>query len=371
MIQLPEKMRKTLERLVNDLKSRVDVYGVGLYGSWSRGDAATSSDVDLFVLNKSDLGYEYVERLEKSGLFIDLDFVPRKWFYGPIPPETDQKLQEMQILYDRDWLLTNTKLMMAKSYSTPERVDIRTEDHILSSDIYLSRATSAFSREDYLSAYIFTTVSLENTLRILAEIAMESFSNSHFTERMEHAAVKLGMHEMFQRYLEISKLNEADDSGIRNKLRLFEATWEEINITAKRSLNKATTTHFKVLTNLNYYLNPAFLQGVMTRTASIVDDRQTIEASHYLNNILLDIVENYVWLRSSSSNIRIDYTTLMRSLRTLEQKNPKTYDQIAALISPRNIGRTEANDAIRKTREIALNIRKNRRILAKNHSGKT
>ena len=144
-------MRKTLERVVNELKAKANVYGVGLFGSWSRSDATESSDVDLFVLSKGDFDYEYVERLHSGGFFVDLDFVPRKFLHGAIPPEIDQKLYEMQILYDRDWLLTNSKLMMIKSYGSPERVDIRTEAHLLNSDIYLSRATSAFSREDFRS----------------------------------------------------------------------------------------------------------------------------------------------------------------------------------------------------------------------------
>lgn len=367
MIRLPEKMRRTLETLVNELKCEASVSGVALFGSWSRGDATTSSDVDLFILNKSNLGYEYVERLEASGFFVDLDFVPRKWFHCLIPPETDQKLYEMQILYDRDWFLTNTKLLMARCYSSPERVDIRTEAHLVNSDVYLSRATSAFSREDYSSAYIFATVALENILRILAEIAMEPFSNSHFIEGMERAAIRLEMHEIFQRYLEISRLSETDDLRIRNKLRLFKAVWEEISMTARKSLQRMMSTHFNVRAKLNYYLNPAFLQGVMMRTNSLVDSGETIEASHYLNNIFLDIAENYAWLRSSGGNVKIDYTTLVRSLESLEEKNLKNYIQMIDLLDLSSIGKTESNDAIGKTREIALKTRKNRKVLIKNH----
>lgn len=55
MIALPEKLRKTLERIVRDLRVREDVYGIGLFGSWSRGDATASSDVDLFILDKANL----------------------------------------------------------------------------------------------------------------------------------------------------------------------------------------------------------------------------------------------------------------------------------------------------------------------------
>jgi predicted nucleotidyltransferase len=371
MIRFPEKMRRTLEKLVNQLKCKSDVYGVGLYGSWSRGDATTSSDVDLFILNKSDLNYEYVERLAAGGLLVDLNFVPRKWFHGPIPPEIDQKLCEMQILYDRDWLLTNTKLTMAKSYSSPERVEIRTEALLLNSDIYLSRATSAFSREDYHSAYVFAVMALENTLGILAEIAMEPFSNSHFIERNERATTRLQMPFLFNKYLEISKSNEIDDSRIRDKLTLFKTLWEEIGDKTKDSLQKLTSPHLKVKAKLDYYLNPAFLQGALMRTSSLIDSKMTIEASHYLNNIFLDMAENYVWLKSLVGSFKLDYTTLMRSLKILEEKNPRNYGRMLCFLNLDNVERTEADDAINKTREIALKIRKDRKVLIKNHLTKS
>jgi len=128
------------------------------------------------------LTYEYVERVQIGGFFIDLDHVLKQWIHGAVPPEIDQKLYEMQILYDRDWSLTNTKLLMAKSYGSCERVDIRTEAHVVESDIYLTRATSAFSRQDFRSSCLFATVALENILRVLVEIALQPFSNSRFME---------------------------------------------------------------------------------------------------------------------------------------------------------------------------------------------
>ena len=372
MDRLPEKMRRTLERLVNELKGNVNVYGIGLFGSWSRGDAVPSSDVDLFILNKTDADFEHVERLETGGLFVDLDFVPRQWFHRPIPPETDQKLYELQILYDRDWLLTNTKLLMMKSYGSPERISIRTEDHMVNSDIYLSRATSALSRQDYSSAYIFAIMALENILRIQAEITMEPFSNSHFLERIELSTTKLEMHEIFEQYLEISRLNDVDGSKMGSKLNLFRAVWEEINMTTQKMLQKSTSIHPIVRANLNYYLHSAFLKGATVRTNSIADSGRTIEASHYLKNIFLAIAENYVMLRSSfEKNINTDCTILIRSLKNLEEKNPKNYSQIIDLLDLDNVGRTEAINAIEKTRKIALKIRKDRKVLIKNHSIKS
>ena len=174
MIKLPEKIRRNLEKIVKEMRIKEDVYGVGLFASWSRGDATKSSDVDLLVLDKGNFNHEFVERIEINGLLIDLDHIPKAWIHGQIPSELDQKLYEMQILYDRDWSLTNTKLLMAKSYGSPERVDIRAEGHVVESDIYLSRATSAFSRKDFQSAQLFAAIALEKVLNSMAAASQKA-----------------------------------------------------------------------------------------------------------------------------------------------------------------------------------------------------
>jgi hypothetical protein len=81
---------------------------------------------------------------------------------------------------------------MTKSLLSPERVDIRAETHIIDADIYLSRATSAFSREDFCSA-TFLPVVAQNILKVLVEIALKPFSNSRFLENLEASTAKLGM----------------------------------------------------------------------------------------------------------------------------------------------------------------------------------
>jgi hypothetical protein len=308
-----------------------------------------------------------VERIGVSGLLIDLDRVPKRWIHGPIPPEVDQKLYEMQILYDRDWSLNDTKVLMAKSYCSPERVDIRTETHVIDSDIYLSRATSAFSREDFRSAYFFATVALENILKVLVEIALEPFSNSRFVERLEVSAAKLGMRDLFNKYLEITGLNKTDNVIAKDKLKLFKVIWDEMKVTTEQNLQALESSHFKVKTKLNYYLDPAFLQGVVMRTNALIDSEKVVEALHYLNSIFLDIVENYVWLKSSIDKVKIDYTTLMRSLESLEEKNPKNYDYILKFLNLSDVTKFNAPSAIEKSRKIILKIRKDRKILIKNH----
>ncbi|RJS69456.1 nucleotidyltransferase domain-containing protein, partial [Candidatus Bathyarchaeota archaeon] len=87
MMRLPEKIRRTLERIVKEMRVKENVYGVGLFGSWSRGDATPSSDIDLLTLDDGSSSYEYTKRIEIRGLLIDLDHIPKRWIQGPIPPE--------------------------------------------------------------------------------------------------------------------------------------------------------------------------------------------------------------------------------------------------------------------------------------------
>jgi predicted nucleotidyltransferase len=368
VIVLPEKLRKTLEKTVKELAAKENVYAVGIFGSWSRGENAASSDVDLFLLDRDDFGYEYVERVERGGFLIDLNHVPKRWIQGPIPPEIDQKLYEMQVLYDRDWTLTNTKLLMAKSYSSPERVDIRTQAHIVESDIYLSRATSAFSRHDHQSSHLFATVALENTLKVLVEIALQPFPNSRFMETAENCTAKLDMHEVFDEYVKMAGFTKADNAHAQTMLTQYKTIWNNIHAVAEANLPILESLHFKVRTRLNYYMNIAFLQGTLKRATAMVEAERTIEAAHYLSSILLDIVENYAWLKSSIDHVKIDCTTLIRSLEGLEQENPTNHKEITAFLRLDTIDRASVAKEIDWTRKAMLKVREDRKLLIKNHS---
>jgi predicted nucleotidyltransferase len=365
MIRLPEKIRRTLERIVKEMRIKEDIYGVGLFASWSRGDATKSSDVDLLVLDKGDFNHEFVERIEINGLLIDLDHIPEAWIHGQIPPELDQKIYEMQILYDRDWSLTNTKLLMVKSFRSPERVDIRTEAHVVESDIYLSRATSAFSRQDFQSAQLFAAMALENVLRVLMEVTLEPFSNSRFIEKLEESTAKLGMQNLFTEYLEISGLSRVENVSVEGKLKLFKVIWDEINFTAKQNPRVFESSHFRIKTKLRYYLNPAFLQGMIMRAKSLINSGKAVEATHYLNNIFVDMVENYAWLKSSMGKVKLDYTNLIRSLEGLEEKNPRNYKHMIEFLNLSDVDKLRAADTIEKTRKIMLKVRRERKVLIK------
>jgi len=362
---LPEKLRGTLERAVKELAAKETVYGVGLFGSWSRDDATASSDVDLFVLDNADFAYEYVERIDRSGFSIDLDYVPRKWIHGPIPPEIDQKLYEMQILYDRDWSLTNTKLIMTKAYGSSERVDIRTEAHLVDSDIYLSRATSAFSRHDYKSSHIFALTALETTIKLLIEITLQPFSNSRFMETAQNSTEKLGMRSLFKEYTEMSGFNKANPEKAKRNLRLFKTIWEDIKSISQNNPQKLDTLHFKVKTRLNYYLNHPFLHSTMNRVTSMIETGNTLEAAHYLNNLLLDIIENFSWLESAIRNFRIDYSTLFRTLENLNNNGPTIYRNAIEFFGVGTTNSVNSTRDIAAARAAMINVRKSRKLLIK------
>jgi hypothetical protein len=204
-------------------------------------------------------------------------------------------------------------------------------------------------------------------LKVLVEIALEPFSNSRFVERLEVSAAKLGMRDLFNEYLEITGLNKTDNVIAKDKLKLFKVIWDEMKVTTEQNLQALESSHFKVKTKLNYYLDPAFLQGVVMRTNALIDSGKVVEASHYLTSIFLDIVENYVWLKSSIDKVKIDYTTLIRSLESLEEKNPKNYDYILKFLNLSDVTTFNAPSAIEKSRKIILKIRKDRKILIKNH----
>lgn len=374
MMKLPEKSRKTLEKIIKEMAANEAVSGIGLFGSWSRGDAAPSSDIDLLILSNNPLEDEYVERVSVGDLFLDMNFVPKHLIQGPIHPKLDQKLYEAQILHDKDWTLTNTKLSMAKFYISPERVDMRAKIHIIESDIYLSRATSAHAKGDYVSAHLFALVAMENILRVLLEIALEPFSNSRFLEKVEIAAEKLGMAEVFNDYLITAKLNDVGVAAVEEKLKLFKTVWDEMNFIIKRKPQVLKHMHFKIKTSINYYFNTAFMQGTILRVNSMINSGKFAEAMHYLSSASLNIIENYAWLKAIIEKQKIDYTSLTRSIEKLEKGNLEHSQNIVKLLSltgTANVSQAEAEETIKKARKNILEIRRERKHLIKTYISKS
>jgi hypothetical protein len=162
-------------------------------------------------------------------------------------------------------------------------------------------------------------------------------------------------------------LNEVYNADVEGKMKLFKMVWDEIGVVIKQNPQALEISHFKIKTKLKYYLNPAFLQGAIIRINSLIGSGKLAEASHYLNGILIDMVENYAWLKASIKKVKMDYTTLMRSLESLEKENPKNYEHIIKFLNLSDINKSEAAKTIEETRKATLKIREERKVLIKNH----
>jgi len=359
---LSDRIRSVLSKFVEELKLQEAVSSVGLFGSWSRGDAVPESDVDLLIVDKRDFDYEYVERLEFDDLLLDLNYIPEKWLIGRVPPEIDQKIYEVDILYDRDQRLTRTKRLMQKTHWTHERVDLRTESYLIDAYTYLSRATSAQNKGDFRSAKIYATMGVEEILKTLIEVNMLPVSNSHFIEALESSAKELGLREVFDNYLAVSELSELDRLEVENQLSHIESVWNEA-ITGMQSLSSALETlHIKIKKNLNYYVKSAFLKGLIARSKAIISEDLVIEAGHYVNKTFIDMLENYAWLVLATKKSRFDYTTLFDSLRSVDSSKT-IYEGAVEAFRLEDAASSEAEESLKNAKEMIHDIRQRRKEL--------
>jgi len=353
----PENIRKILEGLVADLRSRDSVSGIGLFGSRSRGDAVASSDVDLLVVERRDYDYEHVERAEIEGFFLDLDYIPEKWIHRMTPPEIDQKLYELQVLYERDGTLTKAKELMLKTYSTPERVEIRTASHLIEADTYLSRGISALNKEDFQSAKVNAAIALEAIMKILIEVAGLPISNSRFTRTLESSTKKLGAQKLYNDYVEVAGLSKLDRQRTESMLESFSAMWKEALGFIDANSPAVRTLHVKVMNDLNYYGRENFLKGLVARSSSLIRDGLLVETAHYLSRTSICMLESYAWLLAKLDGTRFDYTTLFQHLKGSKKSPPEVRQRAVEALGIEKVSGREAEESLRKTKEIALGIR--------------
>ena len=363
LARLPDKLRLVLEKVVRNLSRRETVSGVGLFGSWSRGDAAMSSDVDLLVVDGRDFKYEYVDRLECEDFLVDLNYIPKKWVIGSVPPEIDQKLYEMVVLHDREWLLTNTKDWISRSYRKPGRVGIRTEVYLVESDIYLSRAASAYGRGDFQSACVFASMGLESMLKILVEVNLLPISNSHFVGFLERSTNKLECPKFFAAYLVVSRLYRSSRRDAERRIGLFRDVWDDASSFVKDNASALDSLHFNVRSMLGYYGKLGFLRGVIARSQEIIDAGMYAEASHYVLRVLVDLLENYAWLASAVEGVKLNYTTLFRSLKALKERPTRVYETAVEAFGVGDVNRREAEEVFKLAKETALSVRRERKDL--------
>ena len=365
LVRLPERVREVIKSLVRDLSERETVLGVGMFGSWSRGDAVPSSDVDVVIVDGREFDYEYVERIESGGLLVDLNYIPRKWITGSVPPEIDQKLFEAKVSYDRDRSLTNVKNWMSKTFWRFERVDLRTETYLIESDMYLSRASSAHAKGDFQSACVFAGVGMESILKILIEVNQFPISNSRFIEAVGESAEAVEMPELIADYLVTARLSDVNRRDAEKKLNLFKDAWEDVASFMKEHASTLDSLHFKIKTKLQYYGNPVFLEGMTARSQALMNIRTRAEAPHYMIHTLTELLENYAWLASAVEGVKLDYTILLRSLRDFKKSPTRVYKTAVEALNVESVGQKEAKKAVECAKGTILAVRRQRKELIK------
>lgn len=363
MVRLSENVRRALEKLVRDLGQRETISGVGLFGSWSRGDAVVGSDVDLLIVERQGPTYERVERIEFNDLLVDLDFVPRRWVSVSLPPEIDQKLFEVLVLYDRDWSFTSAKDWMGRSFRKPERIYIRSEMYLIDADIYLSRASSALALGDLLSAVVFASAGLESALKIVVEAGLLPLSLSRFVQALDESTKKLGCRQFFDAFVDVSRLSSVTRRDSEHCVGLFKTVCEDVAFHLKEQDWVLGSLHFRVKSQLNYYCSPNFLRGMLARSQGLVDADEHVEACHYLRRVLIDVLENCAWFVTAAEGVRLDYTRLFRSLKTLKETPSKLYENAVAAFDLQNLTQKEVEEAFKIAKEAILEVRKTKNEL--------
>jgi predicted nucleotidyltransferase len=361
--RLPENARVILEGLLEDLRSRESVSGVGLFGSYSRGDSVLASDIDLLVVDKRDFDYEYVERAMLNNVFFDLDYMPEKWILNQMTPEIDQKLYEAEVLFDRKGSFTRAKSTISNIYWTPERTEIRTGDYILEADTYLSRGLSAMNKDDFQSARVNTVIALDAVMKILIDVNKQPFSNSHLVRAAESTTKKLGVSHVFEDYRDIAALNDVTRHKSENMLASLSEMWNETIGYVGASSPLVDTLHIRVKSNLSYYCKESFLKGLQARAYSLIKDSQYAEAAHYMSRTSASMLENYVWLLSSLEGSRFDFTDLFLRLKNSRTSPEGVYKKAVEVLGVDGVSAREANDGLRRTKEIILDVRQKRKQL--------
>jgi predicted nucleotidyltransferase len=361
-MSIPSKFRSVLDPFIEDLKARETISGIGLFGSWSRGDAAPSSDVDLLIIESKDFDYEYVERVEVNNCLVDLNYVPKNWIAYRIPPEIDQKLYEMKVIFDRDGSLTKAKDLMSKVYWRPERVEIRTEAHLIEADTYLSRARLALNRGDYQSAKFNSLMGFWSLMKILTEIGKKPILGSFFIRNLEPASRSLNMYPLYENYIGLMGLAGLNKADVKVMLETLSSVWRGIIDFTTANISFTKSFHPKVGAKLNYYGRETFLKGLIARLRDLIEE-SPIESAHYMFHVLADALEYYAFLLSAVEGVRFDYATILKYLSESKRSPAEIYRGAASILNVKDVSGREAEEALKSVTEIALNLRRKRKDL--------
>jgi len=288
--------------------------------------------------------------------------VPKRWIIYRVPPEIDQKIYEMKVIFDRDGSLTKAKNLMSKVYWRPERVEIRTEAHLIEADTYLSRARLAFNRGDYQSAKFNSIMSFRSLMKILTEIGRKPILGSFFIRNLEPVSKSLNMYPLYENYIRLMGLAGLSKADVKVMLDTLSSVWRSIMDFTAVNISFTKSFHPKVGAKLNYYGREAFLKGLIARLRDLIEEAP-IESAHYMFHVLADVLECYALLLSVVEGVRFDYATTMKYLSESKSSPAEIYRGAVNILNIKNVSGREAEETLKSVTENALNIRRKRKDL--------
>ncbi|MEM1515060.1 MAG: nucleotidyltransferase domain-containing protein [Candidatus Bathyarchaeia archaeon] len=364
---LPERFSGMLGGFIEDLKAREVILGFGLFGSWSRGDATPTSDIDFLVVESRDYDYDYVERIEINGCLLDLNHVSRYWIMK-MPPEIDQKIYELQVLFDRDGSLTRAKNLISRIYWKPERVELRTESYLFEADSYLSRAREAFVRSDYRSAKVNAIRSFWALAKILIEAGKKLILNSSFIRNLEPACKSLDMYSFYKNYIAVAGFEGLSKSNLKSILDSLTLAWEGMVKFCISVSPLLKNIHPRLSAKFNYYGRESFLKGLKARINELLEV-SSIETANYIFHTLMDVIESYTYVASTLEGSKFDYATIIKHLSELKSAPSEVYYGTIKALRVENVSDRDAENALRTVADMALDVRQKRKGLIARLSG--
>ena len=93
------------------------------------------------------------------------------WVVEPVSPLMDYRIQETVVLYDPGGVLGAARGFVERVFMSPRRVETRTDGLLATSEMHLSRASTALSRGDPETASAYVGAELASAAVVLMDIA--------------------------------------------------------------------------------------------------------------------------------------------------------------------------------------------------------
>ncbi|MDP6048926.1 MAG: nucleotidyltransferase domain-containing protein [Candidatus Bathyarchaeota archaeon] len=309
---LPRLIQGSFYGLVEDLKMDPAVRALGLFGSWVRGEGNISSDFDILVVDGSGLDYEYGKVEVRGGWLVDLQHIPLGWLREPVSPQLDYRFHEMVVLYDPVEVLGEAREFVERVFMSPRRVEARTDGLLATSEMYLSRASSALSRGDSETTFAYVGAGLTSAAVVLIDIAGVPVTRSQFVWSLRRACVRLDMEDVYRSYLILSRVSKVSRQEAEEIIKGFKTAWDGVRGFILDHGCVMDGLHGKVKRDVEYLINLPTLGGILTRVRGMIAMENNMEAVIYLRGWMLPLLEGFAWAILAVDGEKYDYTSLLR-----------------------------------------------------------